>query len=73
MVVIQTLRAKITKDNWEPKNGIFCPPPYQGKDHGTTFYCHIYDTWKNDNSVIELTVEHPKECFDSLGVIENFL
>lgn len=41
-------------------------PPYQGKGHGSELYNCIYNSWKNDTSVTELTVEDPNESFDDL-------
>ena len=48
-------------------------PPYQGKGHGRKLYSHIYDTWKTDTSVIELTVEDPNESFDDLRDINDLM
>lgn len=41
-------------------------PPYQGKGHGSKLYKCIYNSWKGDSSVTEVTVEDPNESFDDL-------
>lgn len=41
-------------------------PPYQGKGHGSQLYNCVYNSWKNDTAITELTVEDPNESFDDL-------
>lgn len=48
-------------------------PPYQGKGHGSQLYSHMYDSWKMDPSIIELTVEDPNESFDDLRDINDLM
>lgn len=48
-------------------------PPYQGKSHGTQLYSHIYDSWKTDFSVVEVTIEDPNESFDDLRDINDLM
>lgn len=41
-------------------------PPYQGKGHGSNIYNLIVDTWMQDESILEITIEDPNESFDDL-------
>ncbi|SCU78025.1 LAFA_0A04500g1_1 [Lachancea sp. 'fantastica'] len=41
-------------------------PPYQGKGHGACIYDAICNSWLQNSSVLEMTVEDPNESFDAL-------
>lgn len=41
-------------------------PPYQNKGHGSCLYEAIIQSWLEDKSITEITVEDPNETFDDL-------
>lgn len=41
-------------------------PPYQNKGHGSCLYDAIIQSWLEDKSITEITVEDPNEAFDDL-------
>ncbi|GCF00038.1 histone acetyltransferase 1 [Zygosaccharomyces mellis] len=41
-------------------------PPYQHKGHGSLLYNALVDSWHQNDSILEITVEDPNESFDDL-------